>query len=311
MDLDPLALRRLDMNLLVILDVLLEERHVTRAAARLALTQSATSSALERMRQHLGDPLLVRVGSGMRLTPLAERMREPLRALITSTHELLRTTRGFDPAQVRQTVRVGMRDYASVVLLPGLMKLLAQQAPGLELVVMPIVGGDESQGSLDSAALDLAVTVFPRLAPHLHRQRLFADPVVCLMRRGHPAAVQRLTARRLAQYPGVLISGRGQPAGVSDQVLAARGLPRRITLSVPHYLVVPAVLRETDAIALVPAWLASHHAPHMVTRPVPFELPPLVMEMAWHPRTHDDALGQWLRGQMLKVASRAMGKVAP
>jgi len=297
-------LRRIDLNLLVLLDVVLEEQHITRAASRLALTQSAVSNALARLRELFGDQLLVRTPEGMRLTPYAQQLRERVRAFITSAREVFDTPAEFDPSQARQVVRIGMRDFAGLVLLPELTALLARRAPRLEVVVLAIVGGDECQAELEAGRLDLAITVFPRLAAHLHRLPLLEDRVVCLMRASHPAAGGRMTSAKLARYPGVLISGRGQPAAVSEQVLAARGLPRHVLVSVPHYLVVPAMLRKGDAIALVPERLALQMGTGLVTRPAPVELPPLILEMAWHPRLQEDPLHAWLREQVAAIAAR-------
>jgi DNA-binding transcriptional LysR family regulator len=297
----PMNLRRIDLNLLVLLDVVLEEQHITRAAARLALTQSAVSNALARLRELFDDQLLVRTPEGMRLTPFAQELRERVRAFVGSARRVFDTPTAFDPGQARQVVRIGMRDFAGLLLLPALTARLARKAPKLELVVLAIVGGDESQAELEAGRLDLAITVFPRLAAHLHRVPLLEDRVVCLMRAAHPAASGRMTAAKLARYPGVLISGRGQPAAVSEQVLAARGLPRHVLVSVPHYLVVPAMLRKSDAIALVPQRLAEQMGTGLVSRPVPIELPPLILELAWHPRLDEDPLHAWLRAQVAAI----------
>lgn len=292
-------LRRIDLNLLVILDVLLEERHVTRAADRLALTQSSTSGALSRLRSLFDDALMVRQPTGMVLTPLAQSIQEPLRGLMLRTGELLGSTAAFEPRGARRTIRIGMPDYASLVFLPRLMASLNRKAPPMDLLVQPTSSGMGSCKELESGKLDIVIAAFPEVPDHLRKAPLCEDPFVCLMRRNHPAAGEAWTLQVHDAYPGIIISGLNESARLRCESSPALSSPN---VTVPHYLMVPALLRETNAIATVPRRLASMHAAELTTRPVPVATRPLLYQMAWHPRSSADPASAWLRTEIRDIA---------
>lgn len=278
-------LRSVDLNLLVVLDALLAEVSVTRAANRLGLSQPATSSALERCRRLFDDPLLERSGAGMRLTHKAEGLRDPLRRILEETRGLL------DPEEIplvrrRQTVRLVVGDFPGVVLLPLLLRRLATTAPGIDLVALNWAGADVALDQLGRSEVDLAMSVFPVVAPDYRRDVLLNETYVVAMREGHPAA-EGFDLDRWLAWPHVLVSGSGQTRGPLDAALDRLGKRRRVGVSVHSFLMVPPLLLESDLIAMLPSGVAAHaRGLRVFAPPVPIEGFPL--HLAWHGRQARD-----------------------
>jgi DNA-binding transcriptional LysR family regulator len=300
-------LEGLDLNLLVALRALLVERHVTRAAARVRLSQPAMSHALARLRALLGDPLLVRTPKGMQPTPRAAAMREPLERALEDLGRLL-APQAFDPKTSAQRFRVSTSDYAELVLLPSLAARVWAEAPGVDLAVSVFAGG--AVAALGDDRIDLVIT--PPLgggepAPGLHQQRLFDERFVCVVREDHPLARRRMSIDDFAALPHALITPRGQSArGAVDDALEAIGKRRRIALEIPHFLVAPHVVRETDVVLTLAARVARLMAPMLGLRvlPPPLEVPGFSMAMLWHERSHADPAHAWLRRRIAEVAKR-------
>jgi DNA-binding transcriptional LysR family regulator len=300
----------IDLNLLVALDALLAERHVTRAASRLGLTQSATSHALARLRELLADALLVRgPGGTMVPTPLAERLAPQLRRIL---EELASTLRGevFDPATVRRTFHVGASDLVELVLLPALMARIARLAPSVEVWVHTYPEWGDAE--LANGTLDVIVGPGHGTAQRKgarpagsYEQPLFDDEFTCVMRRKHPLADGRLTLARYAAASHLLVAPRGTPGSLVDTALAALGRSRRIALAVPHFLVVPHIVATTDLIATLATRVARMFADalDLVLMPPPVELPTLQMALGWHERSHRDPAHVWLRQQLFAAAA--------
>lgn len=281
-------LRTVDLNLLVVLDALLDEAHVSRAAARLGLTQPAASSALERCRHLFGDPLLKRGRGTMRLTPKAEMLRGPLKDLLTDVVAVLDPP-PIDLATIRQTVRILMSDFPAAVVAGDMHVRLSRTAPGIDIVIEPWVGAGEALEALRKGSVDLAVSVFPELDDTFRRETLLRETYRVVMRRDHPAAA-RFDLDAWLSYPHVLVSGRGQTRGALDDALAAHGRSRRIGMVVPSFLIVPPLLEASDLIALLPSRFAP---PDSAARFAVFE-PAIAVEgfplhLAWHTRRDGDA----------------------
>lgn len=300
---DRIHLRAIDLNLLVVLDVLLDERHVTRAAARLGLSQSATSNALERLRALLGDPLLERAAKGMRATPRAEALRAPLREALGEISRIV-VSAGADLTTIRQTVRLSVVDYGIALLVPALCKALAESAPGLDLVVLPWTGADQATRDLASGALDLAITVVAPGAGALRFRHLFHERYLVTMRREHPSA-GRFDLEAWLGHPHVVVSGRGETAGALDATLAERGLHRRVSVVVPSFLAVPQLLATSDLFALLPEQLLTTlpEGSGLITRPPPVAVPGFEVGIAWHPRRDGDVAVGHVREQIARITS--------
>lgn len=294
---------QIDANLLVVLDALLAESNVTRAAKRVGLSQSAMSHALGRLRDHLGDPLLVRAGRRMVLTPKAERLAPRIRHIVEEMNALLHDDEGFDPAAHTHAYRLHTTDHIQLVLLPDLDRALAEQAPGIDLHIRSIT--PHSSDELRRGELDLAIGIFDDAPPDLSQQPLFADRFVCLMRKDHPAAGSKLTLDQYAALPHLLVAPRGEPRGLVDRQLAERGYRRRVARAVPHFLVAPFLVADSDYILTVSERLANTFSAyldlHVTTPPLPLES--YTLYSAWHRRHDNDPAHRWLRETILQVAS--------
>lgn len=288
------VLSGIDLNLLVVLRALLTERHVTRAAARVGLSQSATSHALARLRELYADPLLVRSGRTLALTPRAARL---LPALERGLGELEGAVAGepeFDPATARRMFTLGISDYLQALVMGPLLRRLAVRAPGVDLCVVVFPNLREL---LDTGAIDLAVSVPSSELRGASHQPLFDESFVCMVRRGHPHIKRAPSLELYLAQRHLVIAPTGTPGSLIDTVLAQRGLERRIALRVTNFLIAPVVVCETDLINTMPARLARHLAKTYPLRlwPPPLELPTFEYGMYWHPRLEHDPAQRWLR----------------
>lgn len=289
-------LRGLDLNLLVVLDALLQEAHVSRAAQRVGLSQPATSNALERLRQLFGDPLLERNGRKMRLTPRAETLREPLReALQGVAHVMLRSAQP-DLRDLRQTVRLTTTDLAAAILLPRLYRRLSQVAPGVDLVISPWRTTQAAGDALARGEIDLMITTYADTAETLRWERLLTVEQIAVMRRDHPAA-EGFDLERWLAYPHILVSADGNRRSVVDAALSELGRSRRVGLVVSSFLLIPQLLLQTDLLALMPDSyiLRLEPDPRLLCFPAPLPLPSIEIHTAWHPRREEDAAVQTVR----------------
>lgn len=291
-------LRSIDLNLLVVLDALLDEAHVTRAAARLGLSQPATSSALDRLRHVFKDGLLERGRGGMRLTPAAEALRPPLKAALASVRTVLDAP-VTDLAAVRRTVRLLMADAPAATAAVGLHQRLAETAPGITLAVLPWRGGAEATAQLGRGEVELVASVLPPLDPNLFRQvPLIEEHYLVAMRRGHPAATGFDIDRWLA-HPHVVVSGHGEAVTPLDAGLAARGLSRRVGVVVPSFLMVPPLLLGSDLIAALPSTCVPRdEAVPLAVFPPPLPVDGFRLDLAWHRRRDEDVAVRHVAGEL-------------
>jgi DNA-binding transcriptional LysR family regulator len=302
-----MKLSQVDLNLLVALDVLLETRSVTATARRLALSQSAMSHQLARLRNLFDDALLVRARDVMLPTPRAQSLAGPLRAALAQVDLAVTSGGRWDPSTSKRAFHVGTGDYFELVLLPPLVACLSREAPGVDLSIHPL---DLDIGAqLASGEIDLAIGPATAL-DHLPKERravLAAERFVCVMRKDHPLAKKKLTLDRYCDARHALVSSRGRPEGLVDEALAAMGRSRRVVVTVPHFSVTPLLVAESDLLLTVAERIATRFAdslPLHVTKP-PLELSGVVLMQAWHERTHDDPAHRWLRGEMDRVIRAA------
>ncbi|TBU96442.1 LysR family transcriptional regulator [Phytopseudomonas dryadis] len=293
------SLRRLDLNLLVTLDALLAEHNVTRAAARLHLSQPSVSVHLAKLREALGDPLLLPGPRGMRPTARAEELREPLRQALEALQRAVSPSSPFDPARADNTWRVAASDYGeSTILLPALSGLRSA-APGTRLAVLDMAPS-RIAGQAERGEIDLALRTRDEAPATLRHRLLFSERYVLAGRAGHPRLQRRPTLAQFCTLDQVIVSPDGGGfQGVTDTQLAERGMSRRVALSVPHFLFLGAVLASTDLVAVVPARLVRDNAALQVVEP-PLEVPGFEMLMLWHERVHRDPAHQWLREHIVK-----------
>ncbi|MCI2246577.1 LysR family transcriptional regulator [Xanthomonas sp. PPL568] len=291
-------LRRLDLNLLLTLDTLLDTHNVTRAAARLHLSQPSVSVHLARLREALGDPLLLPGPRGMRPTARAEALRAPLREALQALRQAVAPEAPFDPARAQTLWQVAATDYgASTVLLPAIAGL-RRVAPGTRLAVLQLAPPSITQQA-EQGQIDLALHTVADAPPGLHRRTLFAERYVLVGRAGHPRLRRRPSLAQFCTLEHVIVSPDGGGfSGVTDAALRAHGLQRRVVLSVPHFLFVVAALQRSDLVAMLPERLVRGQSGLQVCAP-PLELPGYEMAMLWHERVHRDPAHRWLREHLL------------
>ncbi|AMG46730.1 LysR family transcriptional regulator [Achromobacter ruhlandii] len=290
-------LRAIDLNLLVVLDALLHERHLTRAAARLPMSQPAMSHALARLRLLLGDPLFHRTRGGLRPTPHALALEAPLREVLAQVRRLLAGA-VFEPAASRRVFRLAMSDYGASVALPPLMRCLRRDAPGIDLEISYASRSGMIAGVADGQ-LDLALAVFGETPADIRRAVLFHEGFVCAADAGQgvPATLDGYLAR-----PHVLVAAsQDQRAAEVDAALARLGHARRVALRLPHWTAAPAALAGTDLVLTVARRTLDPAPPGVAVAPVPVPIAPLAFEMIWHERADGDAGLGWLRGLLSQV----------
>ncbi|MBF5044558.1 LysR family transcriptional regulator [Aggregicoccus sp. 17bor-14] len=305
MDIQRVNLASFDLNLLRVLDALFLERSVSRAAARLKLSQPATSNALARLRDALEDPLFVRSREGMAPTPRALALRGPLSAALRQVQEALTEPLPFEPATASRTFVLAASDHAQLVVLPQLAKQWVRY-PGVKLRVVPLPR-DFPTAELESGAVDLVLGVFD-LAPgdraprSLKRQLLVEERFVLVGRKGHPA-LRRPEGVDL-RLPQLHVAPRGGSESAYDR---RSKLQRNVVLYTPHYLVAPWVLSSTELFAALPERVARRFAEAFPLDVVPVKRPhpPLRIQQLWHPLRQGEPAHRWLREQVLAAARRA------
>jgi len=281
-----------DFNLLLALDVLLEEGNVTRAARRLELSTSAMSRALERLRKTTGDPLLVRAGRGLVLTPRAAKLREQVHHVVGDAEAILRPTAGFDVSRLAQTFTLRNSEGFVETFGPEIIGRVFEAAPDVRLRFVQKL--DRESRQLREAAVDLETGVVgPMTSPEVRMQTLFRDRFVGVVRVGHPLGTEQITASRYAQVRHIGISERGlRPI---DDALQSLGFQREIATTVGGFASALALARQTDLIASVPERHTSGIRAGMLSFPLPFDVPNFSVSLLWHPRLDADPAHRWLR----------------
>ncbi|AXE35113.1 LysR family transcriptional regulator [Chromobacterium phragmitis] len=286
---------RLDLNLLHTLEALLEERNVTRAAARLHLSQPAVSAQLARLRALFDDPLLLPAPRGMRPTAKAEQLLAPLQAALRQLRETLQASQDFDPSAADMTLRLACTDYAQAVAVLPLIQRLRRLAPGIRLAVRHLESA-RLRRQAESGEVDLALISPDGAPPGLHARALFEDRYVLIGRPGHPAWRNGVTLARYLEQEHVVVSlGSGDFGTAVDVALAEQGLARRVALSAASFLLVPEIVAQTDYVALMPQRLVSAIRVPLAVAACPFAVPGFGVSMVWHPRNHSHPGQRWLR----------------
>ncbi|MBL8381446.1 MAG: LysR family transcriptional regulator [Burkholderiales bacterium] len=294
-----------DLQLIAALEALVAEGHVSRAAERMGLSQPAMSTLLGRLRRTFDDPLLLRTSRGMVPTPRALELAAQGGALLEQARMLMQGARAFEPVRAERTFRVIATDYVLSVMLPPLQALLEARAPGIGIDAQP-PNPRRVQELLASGQVDLGIGYLIDPPKGLRTRLLFRESSVCIARRGHPAVRGRLG---LAQYQAadhVRISpaGTGQYGRMVEAALLDLRIRRSAGLTVPNFLVAPAVVARSNLLATVPARIARTFAaslPLQVLEP-PVPLPVLEVSLYWHERAHKDALHRWMRALVIEAA---------
>jgi DNA-binding transcriptional LysR family regulator len=295
------VLARTDVNLLVALEALMQERSVTRAAKRLAISQSAMSHTLGRLRELLGDELFVRSGQTMVPTPRALEMIEPVREALRKIGTVLRPAVPFDPATAVAVFRVSAFDFAQLALLPGVATALAERAPGIQLVTEPYA--HDPSRALGDDTVDLVIGL--QREPQDPCQRaLSTERFACVLRSGHEALREPLTPELFAGLSHAVVSPVGRPSGYVDAALAELGLTRHVAFVTPQLLSAALAVSRSDMIltAAERQLRVVAEALKLALLEPPVALPEFRVAMSWHERRTDDPLHGFVRDRILEVA---------
>jgi DNA-binding transcriptional LysR family regulator len=293
-------IRKTDLNLLHTLAVLLEERHVSRAAKRCFLSQPAMSRALERLRETFGDELLIRSGRGYERTARGERLLKELESFLPKLESLL-TGEKFDPGLSQDRFQVMMTDHACAVMLPGLVRRVARAAPKSRLEVVP--WNDRRFEDIEAGRLDLLLDVAGAPAK-LESETLFTDVFVCVVAANHPVRARRFTLDQYLKYPHVVVNVLSGEQTPIDRPLRALAQKRRVGLVIPFFAVAVRSVAQSNMILTLPKRLAVEFAKSAAVRLIeaPHEVKEFKYEMIWHRRLTDDPVHRWLRDQVRAVA---------
>lgn len=296
-------LRSVDLNLLVALDALLSERHVTKASDKVGLSQPAMSNALSRLRAMFSDELLVRTATGMKATPRALELVDPLRQLLRQVERVLESDTGFDPDTTQRTFTIRMSDILACLLLP---RLVAENrlSPRINLNVLHLPPA-QTVDALERDEIDLAVSMGLQHSNSIRSHKLLRDRMVCIMRKSHPIVRQRAIGfDDFIEQQHMKVSMSPSDLRFVDDVLGQLGHERKIVLNVPHWLVVPHVLKQTDLLAVMPGHLAKTLVDEDLQMvEVPFKSEPFSWMMYWHRRYDQSNANRWLRNHVQRVCA--------
>ena len=316
-----LNFRTLDLNLLRVFDEVMAERSLTRAARNLSLTQPAVSNALRRLRETLGDELVVRNGQGMAPTPRALALWPVVREALGQLQASL-SPGSFKPATANTSFILAMADATAAELIPPLVGILEQEAPGVAIRVVPLTTRDP-RSLLDEGKADLAVGHFPSVLADLvvraqgddavafAHQRLYDGQYVCVMRKHHPLALSKLTLDKFCAARHMLVSFSGRPYGFIDESLASLGRKRQVVLTVNQFFTAGRVVANSNLLTVLPQHFVSVTgiADQLILRPLPFDVAPVHVDVVWHSRMQAQSGHQWLRQAVVKASKKAFSPI--
>lgn len=296
-----------DLGILVALDALLQEGSVTGAARRVGLSTPAMSHALARIRERLGDPILVRSGRGMLLTPRALALKPQVHDLVAAARRTLEPERPFVARELTRTFVVHATDYVLTILGAAVDRILRDEAPGVCVRFVPNTPDDPAL--LRDGGSDLAVGIYGDLPQEMRHRQLLTDRFVCVVRRGHPATRRRFTLEQFVGAPHIQVAPRGKPGGYIDDVLHARGLARTVARAVPYFLTALHLAAETDYLLTISERIARRFADALglALLEVPAKLRPYALSLVWHPRVDGEPAHRFLRDVFVRAAAEAAG----
>jgi DNA-binding transcriptional LysR family regulator len=292
-----------DLNLLVAFMALYDERNVTRAGRRIGLSQPAMSAVLKRLRTLTRDDLFERTSSAMQPTPRAIEIAAPIRQAL----QQIRATLGpqhFDPSQAKRTFRLATTDLSASLLLGPLSRRAALWSRDINFEFIYSDGDNGVVELLQSGAADVAIGTFKHNSDKLNSVMLYEAPFACALRASHPLAKKRMTLETFAQAPQVIVSQPGDPSHTIDKILSNAGLGRRISFTVPHYLIVPFLLSRTDLIAVIPRKLVERfgYTEKLCIADAPFANLTARGLMMWAQSMETNPANVWLRGELIEIA---------
>jgi len=295
-------LRQIDLNLLLVFDVLMQEKNVSRAAERVFLSQSAMSNALKRLREMLEDPIMVRSAKGMQPTPRALALEAPVRSILQQVVRTIQPAQPFEPYTSRARFVIGMNDYSENIVLPPLAASLRQSAPNVELVVHMLTAEDP-EPLLEAGQLSFIIgaEAYSKVSKRLRYENWISDRLVCLVSQNHPlAARQQLNLKQFEELRHVYPSPLGLRTNIVETWLAEQGLHRSIAVTTRSYWVAAQIVSGSDYLLSVPFRVAIkliNHFPLCLLEP-PKGFPSFRLNLTWHPLYESDPETQWILNQV-------------
>lgn len=304
---------RIDLNLLVYLDVLLRERSVTRAADHLGVSQPALSNGLRRLRALFDDPLLVRTSEGMTPTERALTLQPVIRGVLATVDKAVEPQVNFDAMTADRVFRIAASDYAESMLLPPLLRRLREEAPGVTLDIM--TPSDVSFPDVEQGKVDVVINRFDSIPQSFHQKDVWMDTFSCLISRDNPI-LQNFTLDAYLSARHVWVSKTGMGVGVGmhpgdvqhlgwvDEALTRLEKQRTISVFTRHYQVAMLLAEDNDLIVTLPSKAASsqRNNSRVVIEDPPFDIPPIDLKMAWSPLLQHNPAHQWMRRLIVEVA---------
>nr|CAA6830489.1 MAG: Transcriptional regulator, LysR family [uncultured Thiotrichaceae bacterium] len=313
---------RVDLNLLVYLDVLLREKNVTNAASQLGLSQPALSNGLRRLRTLFDDPLLVRTSEGMIPTERAQQLQPIIRDVLAQVDKAVQPQAAFNAGTAEHFFRVMASDYAESALFPHVLHRLREEAPGIVLDIM--TPSDVSFLDVEQGKVDMAINRFESLPQSFHQKEIWSDGFLCLMRADNPILDDfSLETYLAASHIWVSKTGMGVGVGMNphdvqhlgwvDEALKSLDKQRRITVFTRHYQAAMLLAEQNDLIVTLPSRAAQlqKNNPLVVIKEPPFEIPPFTLQMAWSSLLHHHPAHQWMRRFIVEVAEELQSTSPP
>jgi DNA-binding transcriptional LysR family regulator len=301
-----MKLNQLDLNLLLALDALMQERNVTRAAERLFISQPAMSHALNRLRAAFNDPLLVRTPQGMLPSRRAETLYPGVQQALRLLEQQLSEPQPFDPASSQRRFVISTTDYVECVLIPPLIAQLNQLAPGINIEIS-ILRDQLPEAELANGDIDLVLGFdeYMQVPSHLSRETWLTEPLSGLVRKGHPSITSAVDLQQLVTTPHVFHSPLGTQDSIVDRFLARQGLKRQISVNSQSYMSAAAIVSQTDHLLVLPQRVATMLAASAVLQQVqlPAAMPSYHLNCVWHPVQQSQPALQWLKRLMRQLVT--------
>lgn len=303
-----MSLRRFDLNLLSVFDVLIEEQSVTRSAERLAMSQPAVSHALSRLRRQLDDPILIKSGDRMKVSPRALQIHAETHEALKQIKRAISPQPRFDPTSSKRQFNIASTDHVESLILPKLISHLEQRAPGIELNVHHLAANLPLE-DLEKGTIDLAIARSVRTAKRFECQFLLEDGYLCAVAQGHPASREQLTMEKYMSLDHLVVAPAKYRSQYNKKLFEGLGTTPRVVANMQHFLAALHATSESSVIITGPALLLRkfHKAFGLHLIEPPFDLPPTRIDLVWHQFKSNDPGVEWLRSQLSRIAGALRG----
>ncbi|MBU1359653.1 MAG: LysR family transcriptional regulator [Gammaproteobacteria bacterium] len=301
---------RFDLNLLRVFLAVYDARSVGGAARALSMSQPGLSTALARLRKQLGDPLFLRGATGMEPTSRARSLAESVRGILGTVDRDVLTPPDFDPASSRREFRIALTDIAEGIYLPIALQALKDSHSRMRLRSV-FMAPRELEEAMAAGAVDMAAGFYPDIkgSAFMHR-RIALHSFACLASARHAELGARMTMEQFSSLPHLVVEATGRSQEVFEHFLQRRQLRRDVVLTTPHFMSVPVIVAESDAVAVVPQALADFMIDHPRVKQVqlPFKPPTFQANLYWHRSAHSDPANQWLRQALIREFPRLQAR---